>query len=62
MTEKLYTYDPAEALDTPEAVAVFIADAMETGDAEFIAKALAVADKAKQPVRAAGKESRPAED
>lgn len=59
MTEKLYTYDPAEALDTPEAIAVFIADAMETGDAAFIAKAMGVVAKAKQPVKAPAKKPRP---
>lgn len=47
MTEKLYAYDPAEALDSPEAIAVFVADAMETGDAAYIAKALGVVAKAR---------------
>jgi DNA-binding phage protein len=33
MTEPVYDYDPATALDSPEAIALFIADAFETGDA-----------------------------
>lgn len=33
MTEPIYDYDPAQALDGPEAIAVFISDALET-DAE----------------------------
>lgn len=47
MKERLYTYDPAEALDSPEAIAVFLADALETGDAGYIAKALGVVAKAR---------------
>ena len=46
MTEPLYDYDPADALTSPEAVEVFIADAFETGDAAFIAKALGVVARA----------------
>jgi|GEM_PF-5749038 DNA-binding phage protein len=30
MTEPIYDYDPAQALDGPEAIAVFIADALDT--------------------------------
>lgn len=47
MTEQLYNYDPAQALNTPEAIAYFIADAFETGDAGYIAKALGVVTRAK---------------
>ncbi|KHL70967.1 hypothetical protein SF06_03770 [Pseudomonas flexibilis] len=47
MTEQLYAYDPAEALDSPEAIAIFVADAMETGDAAYIAKALGIVAKAR---------------
>lgn len=36
MSEKRYAYDPAEALNSPEAIAIFISDAMETGDAVYI--------------------------
>lgn len=42
MTEPIYDYDPAQALDGPEAIAVFLAAALGTGDAAYIAKALGV--------------------
>ena len=38
MSEPLYDYDPAEALDSAEAIEVFMADAMETGDAAYVAR------------------------
>lgn len=47
MTEPLYDYDPAQALQSPQAVAVFIADAFETADAAYIAKALGVVARAR---------------
>lgn len=47
MSEKIYDYDPAAALDGPEAMAIFMADAFETGDAEYIAKAMGVVARAK---------------
>jgi probable addiction module antidote protein len=47
MTEPIYDYDPAEALASPEAIAVFVADALETGDAAYIAKAMGVVARAK---------------
>ncbi len=47
MVEQLSTYDPAVALDSDEAIAVFMADAFETGDAAYIAKALGVVARAK---------------
>ncbi len=47
MIEKLTTYDPAEALGSPEAIAIFMADALETGDAAYIAKALGVVARAR---------------
>ena len=40
MTEKLTTYDPAAALTDDQEIAFFLADALETGDASFIAKSL----------------------
>ncbi len=46
MTEPVYDYDPAAALDSPEAREIFIADAFETGDASYIAKALGVVARA----------------
>ncbi|OGQ87389.1 MAG: putative addiction module antidote protein [Deltaproteobacteria bacterium RIFOXYD12_FULL_56_24] len=47
MNEPLYNYDPAAALDSPEAISVFMADALETGDTAYIAKALGVVARAK---------------
>lgn len=47
MKQKIYDYDPAEALDNPESIALFMADALETGDAAYIAKALGVVARAK---------------
>ncbi|MCD5997573.1 putative addiction module antidote protein [Pseudomonas sp. CDFA 602] len=47
MKEKIFDYDPAAALDGPEAIAIFISDAFETGDAEYIAKAMGVVARAK---------------
>lgn len=44
---KTYPYDPSEALGSPEAIAVFMADAFETGDAAYIAHALGVVARAK---------------
>ena len=47
MAEKLYDYDPAAALKSDEAVEAFLADAFETGDARYIAKAVGVVARAK---------------
>ena len=48
MSEQLlYNYDPAAALDGPQAMAIFMADALETGDAAYIAKAMGVVARAK---------------
>ncbi|MDD1011395.1 hypothetical protein M5G27_28430 [Pseudomonas shahriarae] len=47
MTEPIYDYDPADSLVDSEAVAVFLADAHDTGDAAFIAEAMAVVERAK---------------
>lgn len=44
---KLTPYDPANALVDDDEVAVFMADALETGDAAYIAKALGVIARAK---------------
>lgn len=51
MSEPLYDYDPAEALDSAEAIEVFMADALETGDAAYVAyvaKAKAIVEIARQ--------------
>lgn len=47
MNEPVYEYDPAQALEGPEAIAVFIADALDTGDAAYIAKAMGVVARAR---------------
>lgn len=47
MTEKLTTYDPAAALVDDQEIAVFMADAFETGDAGYIARALGIVARAK---------------
>ena len=47
MAEQLHHYDPADALDSPEAIEVFMADAFETLDANYIAKALGVVARTK---------------
>jgi len=40
-------YDPAAVLDSAEAIEVFMADAFETGNSAYIAKALGVVARAK---------------
>lgn len=47
MKEQIYDYDPAAALDSQEAIAIFMADAFETGNAAYIARALGVVARAK---------------
>lgn len=47
MSEHIYDYDPAAALESEEAIAIFIADALETGDAAYIGKAMGVVARAK---------------
>jgi probable addiction module antidote protein len=47
MAEKLYDYDPADALKSDEAIEVFLSDAFESGDSHYIAKALGVVARAK---------------
>lgn len=54
MTEKLTNFDPAAALVNDEEIAFFMADAFETGDAAFIAKALGVVARAKGMTQIAG--------
>ena len=46
MNEEFSPFDPAEALDSREAIEYFLADAFDTGDAEFIAVALGVVARA----------------
>lgn len=47
MSDKIYDYDPAAALESEEAIAVFLVDALETGDSAYIAKAMGVVARAK---------------
>src|ERR1700744_2015186 len=47
MREKLTRFDPAEALGSAEAIAVFIEEAFKTEDAGYIAHALGVVARAK---------------
>jgi len=47
MAEKLYDYDPADALKSDEAIEVFLSDAFESGDSHNIAKVLGVVARAK---------------
>ena len=47
MAEKLTEYDPAAALFDDEEVAAFLSDALETGDAAFIAKSIGVVARAR---------------
>ena len=47
MSEPIYDYDPAVALESEEGIAVFLADALETGDTAYIAKAMGVVARAK---------------
>jgi len=47
MTETFTDFDPAEYLTSPEAIAEFMSDALETGDAGYIAKAMGVVARAR---------------
>ena len=51
----VYDYDHADSLVDSETVAVFLADAYETGDAAFIAEAMAVVARAKMRIEADGR-------
>lgn len=44
---KTFPYDPAEDLISKDGIAIFVADALETGDAAYIAKALGIVARAK---------------
>ncbi|MXZ56046.1 MAG: putative addiction module antidote protein [Gammaproteobacteria bacterium] len=47
MTEKLTTFDPAEHLNSSQAIAGFMEDAFESGDPAYINHALGVVARAK---------------
>jgi probable addiction module antidote protein len=54
MAEKLTTYDPAEDLNSDEAIASFMAEAFQTNDVGYIAHALGVVARAKGMAQIAG--------
>lgn len=54
MRENLLPYDPANSLTTPEAVEYFLNDALESGDARYIAHAIGIVARAKGMTRIAG--------
>ncbi|WP_369987540.1 addiction module antidote protein [Pseudomonas xanthosomatis] len=47
MTESFFEFDAAEYLTTPEAIAEFMTDALQTGDASYVAKAVGVVARAR---------------
>jgi len=47
MVEKIHDFDPAEMLQSDQAIEVFLTDAFETGNAGHIASALGVVARAK---------------
>jgi len=47
MAEKLSSYDPAEDLGSDEAIAAFMAESVQTGDAAYVSHALGVVTRAK---------------
>jgi probable addiction module antidote protein len=47
MAEEIFDFDPAEMLDSDEAIETFLTEALATGDAKFIASALGVVARAK---------------
>lgn len=54
MAEKLTTYDPAEDLNSDEAIAIFMDEAFQTNDAGYIAHALGIVARAKGMSQIAG--------
>lgn len=47
MTKEIHDFDPAEMLQSEQAIEVFLNDAFETGDASHIASALGVVARVK---------------
>lgn len=47
MAETFTDFDASAYLDSPEAIATFVTDALETGDAAYIAKSMGVVARAK---------------
>jgi probable addiction module antidote protein len=52
--EKLTSYDPAEDLMSDEAIAIFMAEALQTNDVAYISHALGVVARAKGMAQIAG--------
>jgi len=46
MTEEIFDFDPAEMLDSDEAVEAYLDELLKTGDPQFIASALGVVARA----------------
>ncbi len=53
MTEEFFPFDPAEALDSKEAREFFLAEALKTGDAKYIAAALEIVARAENMEKSA---------
>lgn len=47
MNDDFREFDPAEYLDSTEAIAVFLNDALDTNDSAYVAKAMGVVARAK---------------
>lgn len=54
MPDEFSEYDPATYLTSSEAIAVFMADALETGNELYISKAMEVVERAKAALRDEG--------
>ena len=52
MTEPILDYDPADSLVDTDTINFFLADANDTGDAAYIAEAMAVVARAKMRIEA----------
>jgi len=52
MTEPILDYDPADSLVDTDTINIFLADAKDTGDAAYIAEAMAVVARAKIRIEA----------
>ncbi|WP_300719397.1 hypothetical protein [Pseudomonas sp.] len=52
MTEPILDYDPADSLVDTDTINIFLADANDTGDAAYIAEAMAVVARAKIHIEA----------
>ena len=53
LAEQFYEFDPAEMLDSTEAMEAFLADAIATNDARVVASAVGILARAKTMIRIA---------